>query len=184
MAVLEIAKMGNPVLRLRAKEVAPKEISSPETQRLIDDMIDTMRAASGAGIAAPQVSISKRIVLVEVGRNPRYPDAPHIPLTVLINPKIEPLTDVREPGWEGCLSVDNLRGIVSRPLKIHVEFLDRDGKSHDMIAEGFFARAIQHECDHLDGVLYIDRVDDTRTLTQLREFEQFHLAPGTEMPPD
>lgn len=184
MAVREIAKMGNPILRRRAEEVPPEEIAASETQQLIDDMIETMRAASGAGIAAPQVSVSKRIVLVEVGHNPRYPDAPQIPLTVLINPEIEALTDVREPGWEGCLSVDNLRGIVSRPLKIRAKFLDRDGAPRNIVAEGFFARAIQHECDHLDGVLYLDRVDDTRTLTQLREFEQFHLRPGDQLPPD
>lgn len=184
MAIREIAKLGNPILRERAAEVAPDEIAAPETQQLIDDMIETMREASGAGIAAPQVSVSKRIVLVEVGHNPRYPDAPQIPLTVLINPEIEPLTDVRETGWEGCLSVDNLRGIVSRPLRIRVQHLDREGNPQDYIAEGFFARAIQHECDHLDGILYIDRVDDTRTLTQLREFEQYHLSAARETPPE
>lgn len=184
MAVREIAKLGNPILRKQAKPVPPEEIGGEEIQSLIGDMIDTMREADGAGIAAPQLSVSKRIVVVEVRDNPRYPEAPRIPLQVFINPEIETLSEELEPGWEGCLSVDNLRGIVSRPLKVRVRFLDRKGNREEITAEGFFARAIQHECDHLDGVLYVDRVKDTRTLTQLREFERYHMGMELDTPPD
>lgn len=176
MALLQIAKMGHPVLRQRAAEVTRAEIDSSDFQRLIDDMIETMRDADGAGIAAPQVFVSKRVVVVEVRHNPRYPDAEAIPLTVLINPVIEPLADEEEEGWEGCLSVDNLRGMVPRPIKVRARYLDREGRSHDIVAENFFARALQHECDHLDGVLFVDRVEDTGTLTHLKEWQRYHLG--------
>ncbi|MEW6775538.1 MAG: peptide deformylase [Bdellovibrionota bacterium] len=178
MALLQIAKLGHPVLRKRAAEVPRPEIDSGEFQRLVDDMIETMRDADGAGLAAPQVFVSKRLVIVEVRKNPRYPDAPDIPLTVLVNPVLEPLPGDLEEGWEGCLSVDDLRGRVVRHTKLRVTSLDREGKSQNFEAEGFFARALQHECDHLDGVLFVDRVRDTRSLTHLREWRRYHLSEG------
>ena len=180
MSVREIVTVGHPVLRRRAREVAPDELASPEVQGLIDDLIDTMRHANGAGIAANQIGVPLRVSTIEVGDNPRYPYKPRIPLTVVVNPVIEPLDDETVEINEGCLSVPNLRGVVSRFVNVRVRYLDRDGGEHDEVKRGLTAGTFQHECDHLDGVLFLDRVTDPRTFTTWEQFERFHRAEFVE----
>jgi peptide deformylase len=175
LSVREIVTVGHPVLRERAREVTAEELAAPETQRLIDDMIETMRGAGGAGIAANQVGVSLRIAVAEVdGTNPRYPYKPPIPLTVFVNPAIEPLDDERVAINEGCLSVPNLRGVLDRNVNVRIRYLDRDGNEHDEVKRGLTAGTYQHEVDHLDGVLFIDRVADPTTFTTWEQFERFH----------
>ncbi|MEB3238028.1 MAG: peptide deformylase [Candidatus Sericytochromatia bacterium] len=176
MALLEIAKLGNPVLRRMAEPVTPEELASPETQRLIDDMIETMRAAAGIGLAAPQVSVSKQIQIIEMAANPRYPAAPTWPLTVLVNPEITFLTDERIEVWEGCLSVDGLRGKVRRVRRIALRFLDRHGEEQHLELEDFPAVVAQHETDHLVGKVFLDRMEDMSSLAQIAEWERYWLA--------
>ncbi|MEI6497042.1 MAG: peptide deformylase [Actinomycetota bacterium] len=176
MTVLPIATVGHPVLRERARELTLDELASPEMQQLIDDMIATMRHANGAGIAANQVHVPVRITVIEVNHNPRYPYKPQIPLTVVVNPVIEPIDDEVVEINEGCLSVPNLRGNVFRSVNVRVRYLDRFGNEHDEVRRGLTAGTFQHECDHLDGVLFLDRVVDTRTLTTWEQFEQHHRA--------
>jgi len=161
MAVKAVLKMGDPLLLQRAAEV--ERFDTPELHNLIQDMHDTMAAMDGAGIAAPQIGVSLRVVIFGVGSNPRYPDAEQVPYTVLINPVITPLGDDMEEGWEGCLSVPGMRGIVPRHARIHYTGFDQSGKPIDRIASGFHARVVQHECDHLDGILYPMRIQDLRT---------------------
>lgn len=173
MAILKVARLGHPVLREVSAPVPTQELGSPELQGFIDDLIDTMHEYDGAGLAAPQVHRPIRICLIEVDGNPRYPEFPKIPLTCLVNPEITFLVDDLIRVWEGCLSVPDLRGLVARPNKIRVRALDRHGEPIDFIAEGIYAAIVQHECDHLDGKLFVDRVDDTRTLTFIKEFERF-----------
>lgn len=181
MALLKIAKIGHPVLRDVAREVGVEELLSPDTQRLIDDLIETMRDANGLGLAAPQVFRSLSIVAIEGrGRNPRYPDAPPIPLTVLVNPRFTFLSEEREWGYEGCLSVDDLRGKVARSTRAVVEALDRAGRPVRIEAEGFFAIVLQHEIDHLFGTLFVDRADP-KTFTHLREYERYVLAAPSDL---
>jgi peptide deformylase len=174
VAVREILTIGHPLLRERSREVTRAELASPEVQRLIDDLVDTMHAANGAGIAAPQVGELLRIATIEVDHNPRYPYKPPIPLTVVVNPVIEPLDDELVEINEGCLSVPNLRGNVMRHVNVRVRWWDRDGVEHDEVRRGLTAGTFQHECDHLDGVLFVDRVHDPRTLTTWEQFERFH----------
>ena len=165
MAIRKIAQLGHPVLRSRAEEVPPAEIGSPRIQQLIEDMIETMRDANGAGIAAPQVHESLRISVIEVSSNPRYPDFPAISLTTLVNPVVEPAVrlPLQNPDailmYEGCLSVKGIRGRVRRPRKVRVRALDRDGQPLDFVWEGVPAAVVQHETDHLDGILFVDRAD-------------------------
>ncbi|MEP7046295.1 MAG: peptide deformylase, partial [Ilumatobacteraceae bacterium] len=149
-------------------------------QRLIDDLIDTMRHANGAGIAANQIGVPLRIATIEVNDNPRYPYKPRIPLTVVVNPVIEPIDDELVEINEGCLSVPNLRGSVMRHVNVHVQYLDREGVAHDEIRRGLTAGTFQHECDHLDGFLFLDRVTDPRTFTTWEQFERFHRAAFVE----
>jgi peptide deformylase len=171
----EIVEIGHPVLRERARELTPAELRSDEVQRLIDDMIETMRAAEGAGLAANQVGETARVAVVEVRPgNPRYPYKPPVPLTVIVNPVIEPLDDELEWINEGCLSVPNLRGEVPRHVSVRVRYLDRDGVEHDEVRRGLTAGTFQHELDHLDGVLFVDRVADPSTLSTWEQFERFH----------
>lgn len=179
MAILKVARMGHPILREVAKEVDPEEIATPGFQQFVDDMIETMREYDGAGLAAPQVHVSKRVVVMEIAGNPRYPEAPTLPLSVLINPRITPLGDRRVQIVEGCLSVPDLRGVVPRVAEIEFEALDRNGERIRERFEDFSAAVVQHECDHLDGVLYVDRVEDTRSLAFLREFERYHRVPAS-----
>jgi peptide deformylase len=174
VTVLPIVTVGDPVLRERAREITREELRSPEVQRLIDDMIETMRAAGGAGLAANQVGELLRIAVVEVHDNPRYPYKPAVPLTVLVNPVIEPLDEETAAINEGCLSVPDLRGEVDRHVWIRVRRLDRDGGEHDEVRRGLTAGTFQHELDHLDGVLFLDRVGDPRTFTTWAQFERHH----------
>lgn len=180
MALRRIAQLGEPVLRQHARELASAELGSPEIQRLIDDMIETMRDADGAGIAAPQVYESVQLVVIEVRENPRYPNVEPIPLMVLANPVLT--SDVPSlPGeladadafsvYEGCLSVPGVRGRVRRPRRVHVRALDRHGAPLAFTWEGFRAVVVQHETDHLWGTLFVDRADP-RTFTFLREYER------------
>jgi peptide deformylase len=171
----EIVEIGNPVLRERAREVTPEELRSDAVQSLIDDMIETMRAANGAGLAANQVAETLRVAVVEVRPgNPRYPYKPPIPLTVIVNPVIEALDDDVEQINEGCLSVPDLRGEVPRHVSIRLRYLDREGIEHEEVRRGLTAGTFQHELDHLDGILFVDRVEDPRTLTTWDEFERHH----------
>jgi peptide deformylase len=174
VSVRPIVTVGHPVLRQRASEVTPEELADPETQQFIDDLIDTMRHANGAGLAANQVGVPIRIATIEVGDNPRYPYKPRIPLTVVVNPIIEPIDDELVEINEGCLSVPNLRGSVMRHVNVRVRYLDREGVEHDEVRRGLTAGTFQHECDHLDGVLFLDRVTDPRTFTTWEQFERFH----------
>jgi peptide deformylase len=176
MAILKVARLGHPVLRQRAEPVPLDRIRAPETQRLIDDMVETMREYDGAGLAGNQVHTLARIAVIEVTGNPRYPDAPHVPLTVLVNPVVTPLTEEMEDGWEGCLSVPDMRGIVPRYTAVRLEGYDRDGAPIDLVAKDFFARVIQHETDHLDGVVYVDRMRDLATLSHIAEWQKHWLG--------
>jgi peptide deformylase len=170
----EIVEIGHPVLRERAREVTPEQLRSDEVQRLIDDMIETMRAADGAGLAANQVAETLRIAVVEVRPgNPRYPYKPPVPLTVIVNPVIEPLDDEIEQINEGCLSVPNLRGEVPRHVTIRLRYTDREGADHDEVRRGLTAGTFQHELDHLNGTLFVDRVTDLSTLSTWEQFERF-----------
>jgi peptide deformylase len=176
MAILKVARLGHPVLRERAHPVPAAEIRSPEVQRFIDDMVETMREYDGAGLAANQVHSLRQIAVIEVLANPRYPDAPHIPLMVVINPVVTPLTEEMEEGWEGCLSVPDMRGRVPRHTSVRLTCLDRTGERVDLIAKDFFARVIQHETDHLDGVVYLDRMRDLSSLSHLAEWNRYWLG--------
>jgi peptide deformylase len=175
VSVREIATVGDPVLRERAPEVMPEELVSAEVQELIDDLIETRRAAGGAGLAATQVSARRRIAVVEVddATRRRYPYKPPFPLTVIVNPVIEPLTDERVLINEGCLSVPGLRGDVPRLTRVRVHCVDREGQPREVVAEGLTAGTFQHEIDHLDGVLFLDRAD-TKSLSTWEQFERHH----------
>lgn len=173
MPILKVARLGHPVIREPAAAVGSDEIQTPDFQRLIDDMILTMREYDGVGLAAPQIYISKQIAVIEVSHNPRYPDQPNIPLTVLINPRIRSRSKAISEGWEGCLSIPDLRGVVPRNESLICEALDRTGKTVNIEADGFFARVIQHEWDHLQGNVYLDRMTHLRSLTHLAEFGRY-----------
>ena len=173
MSVLEIREMGDPVLREPARPVSVEELAGEEVQRLIDDMIETMRAADGAGLAAPQVGVSLRIAVIEVRPgNPRYPYKPPIPLTVIVNPELTPQGDAVFATNEGCLSMPNLRGDLERFEDIEVRYLDRDGEPHEETWRGLTAGTFQHETDHLDGILFVDRMADMSSLSTWEEFER------------
>lgn len=181
MAIRKIAQLGEPVLRQRARELTRDELRSPAVQTLIDDMIETMHDADGAGLAAPQVYESVAIAVIEVQGNPRYPNSASIPLTVLVNPRLTPLVASSSDAladedafemYEGCLSVTGLRGRVRRPRKVRVQAWDREGNPLDFEWEGFRAVVVQHECDHLNGTVFVDRADP-KSLTFLREYDRY-----------
>jgi len=175
MSVREITTAGDPVLRERAREVSAEELRSPGVQRLIDDLIETKRAAHGAGLAANQVGETLRIAVVEVEPgNPRYPYKPPVPLTVIVNPVLEPLDDELVEINEGCLSVPDLRGEVPRHVTVSVRYLDREGSEHEEVRRGLTAGTFQHEVDHLDGILFVDRVRDPTTFATWEQFERHH----------
>ncbi len=176
MAIRKIATIGHPVLRQKARPLTRDELLRPETQRFIDDLVETMVDANGAGIAANQVYEPIRICTIWVKDNPRYPYKPNVPLTVLVNPEIESLTEETFVNYEGCLSVPNLRGEVKRVTHIRVRALDREGNVVDREVKGLTAGTFQHEVDHLDGALFVDRVFDTKSLCTWQEFERYHLA--------
>ena len=160
MAIREVLKMGDPRLLEQARPV--EDFASPELARLLGDMHDTMRALDGAGLAAPQIGVGLQVVIFEVNGNPRYPDVEPVPFTVLINPVLTPLSDAMEDGWEGCLSVPGMRGLVPRHLSLRYQGYDAAGKPVDRSVGGFHARVVQHEVDHLRGILYPMRIRDLR----------------------
>ncbi len=177
MPARPVLRMGDP--RLLSIAAPVERFGTPELHALVRDMHDTMTALDGAGIAAPQIGVGLRVVIFGVGRNPRYPDAEQVPYTVLVNPAITPLGRDMEEGWEGCLSVPGLRGVVERHARIRYRGFDLHGKSIDREAHGFHARVVQHECDHLDGILYPMRIRD------LRRFGYTDvLFPGQDMQDD
>ena len=160
MAIHTVLRMGHPLLNQRAAEV--EVFNTPELDRLIEDMLDTMQAEDGAGLAAPQIGISRRVVVFGFDNNPRYQDAPAVPRTILINPHIKPLDETMEDGWEGCLSVPGMRGWVPRHRRIIYRGFNPQGDRIERKVEGFHARLVQHEVDHLDGILYPQRMTDMR----------------------
>jgi peptide deformylase len=180
MALRKIAVVGHPVLRQIARKVSRDELKSEAMQTFIDELVETMRDANGAGLAAPQVYESVQICALEVRDNPRYPYKPNIPLTILVNPEITPLTDETFENYEGCLSVPDLRGVVDRATEIRVRAWDRTGNDIDTVVRGLTSGTYQHEVDHLNGKLFLDRVRDTTTLCSWREFERHQLRNFTE----
>lgn len=172
--LLAIAQIGEPILRKPTREVSREELASPEFQRFIDSLVETMHHANGAGLAANQVHHGVRVCALEVKDNPRYPYKPNIPLTVLVNPHLEPVGEETFDNFEGCLSVPDLRGVVPRHAEIRVRALDRDGNEIDEVVRGITAGTYQHEVDHLDGKLFVDRVVDPTTLCTWKTFQRYH----------
>ncbi len=160
MAIRQVLKMGDPRLLQVSRPV--KKFGTEELENLIADMLDTMAALDGAGLAAPQIGVPQRVVIFGLQSNPRYPEVEPIPMTVLVNPSIEFISSEVESGWEGCLSVPGMRGKVDRYLRIRYTGFDQYGTALEWEAEGFHARVVQHECDHLDGILYPMRIGDLR----------------------
>jgi peptide deformylase len=187
MSILKVARMGHPVLRARAKAIAPGDIKSPRIQHLIDDMFETMREYQGVGLAAPQVHVPLRLFVAgfspEPGLEPDEDeedrDQERVPLMALVNPEITPVGSAIDEDWEGCLSIPDIRGKVPRAREIQVKAYDRNARRVDIRARGFTARVIQHETDHLDGVLFFDRMKSFDTLTFLDEFGRFWNARRT-----
>ena len=180
MAIRKIAQIGHPVLRQRARELTREELATPATQQFIDDLVETMHDADGAGLAANQVYEPIQICAIEVRNNPRYPYKPAIPLTVLVNPVLTPVGDEQFANNEGCLSVPNLRGMVKRFVHLRVRAWDRHGNPIDEEVHGLKAGTYQHEVDHLDGKVFVDRVTDPSTFTTWTEFERHHRAAFVE----
>ena len=174
MAIRKVSRMGHPVLRQRAAEIPPAQMQSPSMQRLIDDMIETMIDYEGIGLAAPQVFEPLRLIVLG-NPDPDPQDEATIPLTVLFNPQFTTLSPERVDAWEGCLSIPQLRGVVPRAAAVEVRGYDREGQVVELEAEGLFARVLQHEIDHLDGVLFLDRMDDLQTLTFIEEYQRYWL---------
>ena len=180
MAVRDILRIGDPALR---RPAAPVEaFGGVALEALVADMLDTMAAYDGAGLAAPQIGVALRVVIFGVDRNPRYPDAPPVPLTVLVNPEIAPLGAEVEDGWEGCLSVPGMRGLVPRARRIRYRGRDAAGQKIERAADGFHARVVQHECDHLDGILYPDRIRDRHMFGFIEELQAAGLLGGAALP--
>lgn len=189
MSIRKVARMGHPILREKAKKIDPKDIASPEIQNLIQDMIDTMEEYGGIGIAGPQVHEGKSIAIirmetdsekydasVNINANSRFKDSNGEPIAVFINPTIKVIDDKRQNFWEGCLSVPGLRGLVGRPRKVSVDYLDENGKSQKITVEDFAATVVQHELDHLQGKLYVDRVEDKTKLVFEEEYAKYHAS--------
>ena len=170
--ILKVARIGHPVVRAAARDVTRDEMRAPGLQRLIDDMIETMHEYDGVGLAAPQVHVRLRLAVIQVPASEERARE-EVPLTVLINPTLTPLDEDTEEGWEGCLSIPDLRGIVPRLRRLRLDAHDRNGKSFSLEAQGFFARVIQHEFDHLDGRVYLDRMKDMRSLSFITEWERY-----------
>jgi peptide deformylase len=170
MSILKVARMGHPVLRQRGRPLDKSELRDPLLQKLIDDMIDTMHEYSGVGLAAPQVHESLRLFVALLEEDPDSKTA----ATVVINPEITALTSSREEGWEGCLSIPDIRGMVPRFTDINLRALDREGNPMELRLKKFPARVVQHETDHLDGVLFFDRMTSMQSLTYLDEYSRYH----------
>lgn len=187
MALLKIAQLGHPVLREVAVPVTPERLRSKAFDDLVANMVDTMRDSEGVGIAAPQVHAPERVFAIEIRDRERYTDAELFPLTVVINPSVTPMTDAVVTGWEGCLSVWGIRGLVDRHTSVRLSGLDRTGAPLDVVLDGFSAVVAQHEMDHLDGVLFVDRMTDLRSLCFDREYQRFYAATsaaGAQVPGD
>ena len=180
MAIRKIAQIGHPVLRQVARHITREELAAPAMQQFIDDLIETMHDADGAGLAAIQVYEPIRICAIEVRNNPRYPYKPPIPLTVLVNPVLTPVDEELFDNYEGCLSVPNLRGKVKRNVHVRVQAWDRQGNAIDEVVHGLKAGTYQHEVDHLDGKIFVDRVTDPSTFTTWTEFERHHKSQFVE----
>ena len=170
---LRIAQIGHPILRQPTRILTREELLSEEIQSFLDDLVETMREASGAGLAANQVYQSLRICAVEVRNNSRYPYRPNNPLTILVNPVLTPASDETFINYEGCLSVTNLRGQERRHCEVHVEALDREGNSISTVVKGMTAATYQHEVDHLDGRIFLDRVEDPNSVVTLENFQRY-----------
>lgn len=168
-----ICRMGNPILRKKAQEISKDYLLSDDFTQLLVDMKDSMKHYGGIGIAAPQIGVDLQVAIIELSGMNRYGEEINLPLTAFINPKISYLTNEQQGFWEGCLSVPGLRGYVERPLKVKVNYLNVKGEPQEIIAEGFLATVLQHELDHLEGILYIDRIKDPRLLSYQEEFDQF-----------
>ena len=183
MAVLKVAKLGNPVLRQVAKQVDLKELVDQQSglQQFIDDMIDTMREDGGVGLAAPQVNRSLQIVVLEYDNNDRYPGESSIPVTVLVNPVLSDYSEEEALGWESCLSLIDFRGLVLRSTSVTLNAYDRDGNKIEKRASGFEAVVLQHEIDHLNGKVFLDRMEDLTQLSYQEEFEEFWLKKESAM---
>jgi peptide deformylase len=179
--ILKVARLGHPAIRTPATVVDPATIRSPEFQRLLDDMVDTMREYNGVGLAAPQVHLSIQAAVLEVANHPRYPDIPPVPLTYLINPQVTVLDASAVEDWEGCLSIPEMRGVVPRYRQLRVVALGRHAETLDFTASDFHARVIQHETDHLKGEVYLDRMTDLRSLSHLLEWQRFVLEPAQKL---
>lgn len=176
MTIRKIATVGNPVLRQVAHKLGKGQLLSPSMQTFIDDLVETMRDANGAGLAANQIYEPLQICAIAIDNNPRYPYKPNWPLTILVNPEIVPLTDETFMNYEGCLSVPNLRGEVPRATHVRVRAWDREGEDLDFEVKGLTAGTFQHEVDHLQGKLFLDRLVDTHSLCTWADFERFHQA--------
>jgi peptide deformylase len=174
--ILKVSRLGNPVLRGVAREVAPQKIGDRDFQRLLDDMVETMHEYEGVGLAAPQIHVPLRVAVLEVAQHPRYPEMAPIPLTYLINPVVTPVDEHTIEDWEGCLSVPELRGLVPRYKSVRVSALGREGDKLDFVATDFHARVVQHETDHLNGMVYLDRMKDLRSLSYLLEWHRYALS--------
>ena len=175
--ILKVCRLGHPAVRAASDPVPPAALAAPEFQRFLDDMVDTMREYQGVGLAANQVHESLRAAVAEVRADAsRARSTPAVPLTILINPEVVERSPELEEGWEGCLSVPGLRGRVPRHAWVRVRALGRDGNALDLRAEGFFARILQHECDHLAGKVYLDRMPDMKTLSFTEEFDRYAAA--------
>ena len=177
MAIKPVLRMGDPRLLTPSRPIT--KFRSAELKALIEDMRDTMAALNGAGLAAPQIGVNQQVVIFGVERNPRYPDVEAVPFTILINPKLTPVDDAVEEGWEGCLSVPGMRGWVPRHVNLRYQGFDEKGKALDRTVSNFHARVVQHECDHLAGILYPMRIRDLRNFGFTAE-----LFPGEEIPDD
>jgi peptide deformylase len=171
LSILKVARIGHPVVRARAADVPAERIASPDVQRLVDDMVETMREYDGVGLAAPQVHVGLRLAVIEVSEEDERAEEA-VPLLVLVNPVLRPLGAQTVDGWEGCLSVPGLRGSAPRHRRVELRALDREGRPYRLEAEDFLARVIQHECDHLDGSVYLDRMQDMRSLSFIDEWER------------
>jgi peptide deformylase len=179
MAIRKIARLGHPVLRQQARDVTREEISSPEMRRLLKDMIETMHEYGGVGLAAPQVHEPVRLAIIEYDAdNGRYEAGKGQPLLVIFNARVKVLDPTLSGFWEGCLSVPGMRGYVERPSKIEVNYLDERGKPQTLTAEGFLATVFQHELDHLDGVVYVDRISDKTKFAFSEEYGRYHIEEG------
>ena len=176
--ILKVARLGHPAIRTPTHRVDPEKIATPEFQRLLDDMVETMREYSGVGLAAPQIHLSLQLAVLEVENHPRYPEMPRVALTYLINPVVTVIDRSPIDDWEGCLSIPEMRGRVPRFKQLRVTALGRNGEALDFVASDFHARVIQHETDHLKGEVYLDRMPDMKSLSHLLEWQRYMIEPA------